>query len=522
MLPSPATNIYSVPPYPMPANAEQFDLIVVGGGPAGSTAAAFVAMRGHRVLLLEEQKFPRYSIGESLLPATIHGVCRMLGVREKIEKANFMRKYGGTWRWGREQALWSFFFSENEDLHLQNFNYAYQVERSRFDEILLRHAAETGVDVREQHRVISVISESERIRGVRYVDAQGFEHVATARFVVDASGWKSRLFHFAGERVFSKFFRNVALFGYYENAKRRPAPRQGDILCAAFDAGWFWFIPLNKTLTSVGAVIAPEHSAILQGDHETAMRDFIARCPTIADLLESATRVSEGVYGKLRVRSDYSYCNTRFFARGLVLTGDAACFVDPVFSTGVHLATYSALLAARSINACLGGEIEEMSCFEEFEYRYRIEFQNIYEFLLVIYDMNHNKESYFWNARKILNTDETANEAFVRLVAGMGTTGDEFFERRIGAGEWMDTAFKKHFYTEPPRRPLESTATAVVNARFNKLQEDFGNKRRGAFDESQSMTFGVPFPRVPVRPNGLIASEDGLSWCEPDLNDPPR
>lgn len=282
----------------------------------------------------------------------VRGICKLLGVSDEIENAGFIRKYGGTWRWGREQALWSLSFSDNKELHEATFDYAYQVERSRFDEILLRHVRRTGVDVREEHAVMGVIRENGRVAGVKVTDASGRDGVARLRFVVDASGHESRLHHLAGPRVLSQFFRNVALFAYHENAKRRDAPRQGDILCAAFDAGWFWFIPLTPTLTSVGAVIAPEHVGRLRGAPKEAMWDFVARRPTIADLLAPATRVTEGVYGQLRVRSDYSYSNTRFFAPGIVLIGDSACFVDPVFSTGVHLATYSALLAARSINAC--------------------------------------------------------------------------------------------------------------------------------------------------------------------------
>ncbi len=177
----------------MDMNGLDFDLVVVGGGPGGAAVATFVALRGHRVLLLEREHFPRYSIGESLLPGTVHGVCRLLGVREEIEQANFVRKYGGTWRWGREAALWSFFFSENEELHKQNFDYAFQVERARFDEILLQNARRKGVDVREGHEVLDVLQEGGRTSGVRFVDEAGETHQARARFVADASGHRSRM-----------------------------------------------------------------------------------------------------------------------------------------------------------------------------------------------------------------------------------------------------------------------------------------------------------------------------------------
>src|SRR5262249_48607078 len=154
-----------------------------------------------------------------------------------------------------------------------------------------------------------------------------------------------------------------------------------------------------------------------------------------------ATRVTEGMYGEIRTRKDYSYTHNRFWIPGAVLVGDAACFIDPVFSSGVHLATYSALLAARSINTVLAGKLDEARCFEEFERRYRREYGHFYEFLVAFYDMHQQTESYFWKARKVLNTDERDNDAFVRLVAGMSAeaepafAGQHYFEGRAGVGE---------------------------------------------------------------------------------------
>src|SRR6185295_2961241 len=123
-----------------------------------------------------------------------------------------------------------------------------------------------------------------------------------------------------------------------------------------------------------------------------------------------------------------SYCNTRFWKPGVVLIGDAACFIDPVFSSGVHLSTYSALLAARSINTCLRKELDEDRCFKEFEERYRREFSNFYQFLLAFYDMHEDEESYFWSARKVLETEESANEAFIRLVGGVSSSGEPLYD----------------------------------------------------------------------------------------------
>jgi halogenation protein CepH len=214
-------------------SGSQYDLIVVGGGPTGSSLASFTAMAGHRVLLLERETFPRHQIGESLLPATVHGICRLLGVFEEVERRGFPRKNGGTFRWGKNPEPWTFRFSQQPN---DPYGYAYQVERSVFDQILLDRARTLGVDVRERHDALSVIVEDGRAVGVAYADDLGQQHTARARYVVDASGNSSHLWRLAGERVYSEFFRNVALYGYFEHGKRLPAPNQGNILSAAFGA----------------------------------------------------------------------------------------------------------------------------------------------------------------------------------------------------------------------------------------------------------------------------------------------
>src|ERR1700722_5381666 len=169
-------------------SAATFDLVVVGGGPGGATLATLVAAAGNRVLLLEREHFPRHQIGESLLPATVHGICPLLGVKGEIEGAGFPRKRGGTFRWGKNPAPWTFTFSKTENSPI---GYAYQVERSRFDKILLDNARRRGVDVREGHAVQGPITGDDRVEGVRYVDPDGKTHEVRARFVADAGGNRS-------------------------------------------------------------------------------------------------------------------------------------------------------------------------------------------------------------------------------------------------------------------------------------------------------------------------------------------
>ncbi|MGC7098337.1 tryptophan 7-halogenase [Amycolatopsis lurida] len=398
------------------------DVIVVGGGPGGSTVAGLTAAEGHRVLLLDQETFPRYQIGESLLPATVHGICALLGLREEIERAGFVRKRGGTFRWGANPEPWTFTFAASERMAGPT-SYAYQVERTRFDTMLLNNAARLGADVRQGHRALGTVREDGRISGVRYLDTAGREQLATARFVVDASGHRSRLHHAAGgRREYSPHFRNLALFGYFLDGHRMPEPDSGNILCAAFDDGWFWYIPLSARLTSVGAVVKREAAAKVQGDPEAAYATLIAECPLVKEFLRDARRADEPPYDRLRVRKDYSYDRTVLWCPGLVLVGDAACFIDPVFSSGVHLATYSALLAARSINSTLAGTVGEDRCFAEFEARYRREFGLFRDFLMSFYEMRADEHAYFRSAQRITHQGGTADAAFAGLVGGVSST----------------------------------------------------------------------------------------------------
>ncbi|MGH4034165.1 tryptophan 7-halogenase [Actinomycetota bacterium Odt1-20B] len=401
-----------------------YDVVVVGGGPGGSTTATLTALDGHRVLLLEKETFPRYQIGESLLPSTIHGIFPLLGVSEEVEKAGFTRKRGGTFRWGASPNPWTFAFSSSPRL-AEFGSFAYQVERTKFDQMLLDNAVRVGVEVHQGARVSAVLRDGERVAGVRYTDVGGVEREATATYVVDASGNGSRLHNeVGGSRDYSEFFLNVAAFGYFEGGGRLPEPNSGNILSAAFDRGWFWYIPLTDQLTSVGAVVRREEAASIQGDPEAALLSLIDECPIVRDLLGDAKRCQREPYDKVRVRRDYSYDREKMWCPGMVLVGDAACFIDPVFSSGVHLATYSAVQAARSINSVLAGVADESRCFEEFQTRYHHEFALFRDFLISFYKMNVVEDSYFWEAKKVIDHDGTALEAFVELVGGVASEID--------------------------------------------------------------------------------------------------
>lgn len=481
---------------------EHFDVVVIGGGPSGSTVSTLTAMQGHRVLLLDRVQHPRYSIGESLLPSTIHGIVPILGVSDEIKRANFQKKFGGFCKWGASPDPWTFHFAR---ALTDPTGYAYQVERSKFDAILINNAKRKGVDVRQQHSVQEIIEESGRVVGVRFQGPDG-EHIARARMVVDCSGHTTRFHEQVGERVFSKFFQNMALFAYYEGAKRMPPPSDGNILIIAFDIGWFWFIPLSPKLTSVGAVIGREHAGILKKGNDVAMRELIERAPIIKDHLSTAKRVETGDYGEYRVRRDWSYMNSRFWKPGMILCGDAACFIDPIISTGVHLATYSALQAARSINTLLRGDLGEEECLVEYEKRYRREYNNFHEFLVGFYDWNKHESSYFWHARRVMSTEDEAKTAFVRLVAGANNDEPLFDspEALMAAAQSPGAAPgapapKPHGEADGVTQHLLGTEAAQMLALAS-----FGRERARKIGEDK-----------PLFEGGLVPSLDGFHWRSP-------
>jgi halogenation protein CepH len=486
------------------------DVVVVGGGPGGSTLATLVAMQGHRVVLLEKEKFPRWQIGESLLPSTVQGVCRLTGVADELAKAGFTKKRGGTMRWGTNPQPWTFTFSVSPKMASET-SYAYQVERSKFDKILLDHARRKGVAVREECVVTGTISDENRVCGVSYRDAAENVGEIRAKYVVDASGGKSRIYReVGGDRTYSEFFRNLALFGYFEGGKRLPAPNSGNILCCAFNDGWFWYIPLTPTLTSVGAVVRRELASRIQDDPEEAFQALIAECPLISEHLRDAKRVTAGQYGQLRVRKDYSYVNTKFWRPGMVLVGDAACFVDPIFSSGVHLATYGALLAARSINSVLAQQIDEQAAFREFEQRYRQEFGVYYEFLVAFYDLHVDENSYFWSAKKITRNTSSELESFVELVGGVSSGETALVTTDALTDRYKSRSSEFARAIDVVAADREQSMVPMINSSVVKhaMQE-------GAKVQARALLGKYAAAEDPLFENGLVPSVDGMSWSVP-------
>jgi 2-polyprenyl-6-methoxyphenol hydroxylase-like FAD-dependent oxidoreductase len=298
--------------------------------------------------------------------------------------------------------------------------------------LLLDNSRSHGVDVREGHRVLEVLFEQGRACGVRYLDDKGNERTVHAGFVVDASGQGGLLGRQLGLRRWDTFFQNLAVYGYFARGSRLPDPDENNIFIESYSQGWLWNIPLHTGWSSVGAVV--DNRAGQAGiQHEGAI-DFLARqiaqAPHTAKMLES----SELVSGPFIVK-DWSYMCEQLVGDGYILVGDAACFVDPLFSSGVHLALMSGVLAAAYVTSALQDPGLGEASKPVYQELYRKEYSHFRELARLFYSSNRTAESYFWEARRILESDEslTPRHAFIRAVAGQPPRG---YERAVlGHGE---------------------------------------------------------------------------------------
>ncbi len=324
---------------------DPFDAVVVGGGPAGATAGAFLAQRGWRVLLLEKERFPRYRIGESLMPYCYFTLER-LGVIDKIKSSHFPRKYSVQFVSTQGSVSTPFYFFEH-------FNHeaatTWQVLRSEFDQMLLDNARQKGVEVREGTRAVETVDGQGAVTGVRAIDGRGRKHEFRAPLTLDASG--REVFSMTRNRwkVRDPSLNKIAIWTYYRGARRDPGLDEGATTVAYLPRkGWFWYIPLPEDRVSVGIVAEKEYLYRNSRDPRAIFESEIGTNPWIRDHLAPG-----GQEGRYRVTGEYSYRSRYCAADGLVLVGDAFAFLDPVFSSGVFLALRGGELAAEAADRAL-------------------------------------------------------------------------------------------------------------------------------------------------------------------------
>ncbi len=403
-----------------PVDGFEVDVAVIGGGPAGSTAATLLSRAGFRVAVLERERFPREHIGESLLPIAFLALDQM-GITEKVLQAGFVRKYGATYIWGRSREPWTLRFSEMID----DAFFAFQVRRADFDKILLDHSEDCGAAVWEETRVTDTIQVGGRVTGLRWRGPDGAEGKLLSRYVLDCSGQSSLLGTRFKMREFNEEMRHISLSGYYRGARKLSEVYpdltlndDGNLHIVSSEAGWFWHIPLAGEISSVGFVTDPAHVRGMKPEQRVEFfLENVAITPELLRLLDQAEWISD----RVEMDSDWSFFCTSFYGPGYMLCGDAACFVDPVLSTGIALAMNGAIRAALTLTAALRQPEVEPLAMHWYDSEYRKTAQDFLELALHWYHGERNRDDWFWQARRIVDPSQSFSlqQAFSLIAAGV-------------------------------------------------------------------------------------------------------
>lgn len=399
------------------------DVLVIGGGPAGSTAATLLAQRGHRVTLIEKARHPRFHIGESLLPANLP-LLEKLGVADEV-KAIGMEKWAAEFvsPWHDHKQVFHFADAWDKSMPL-----AYQVQRAEFDNILIRNAQRKGANVIEGCRVNDVaFLPKDEGAVIQTQHDDGTAQSWRARFVLDASGRDTFLGNRFKAKVRNEKHNSTAIYAHFSGVKRNEGKAEGNITIFWFDHGWFWFIPLAKGKTSIGAVTWPYYLKTRKKPLAEFLMDTIALCPGLMQRMEGAQIVSE-----VEATGNYSYSCDHTHGSNYLLLGDAYTFIDPVFSSGVMLAMNSAFVGADTVDCCLRRPAEAAAALKRFDRNMRI---GPKQFSWFIYRVtNPTMRNLFMGPRNLLRMQE----ALLSVLAG-----DVFGKTPIGPSL---LAFKGLYY----------------------------------------------------------------------------
>lgn len=325
-------------------STRETDVVVIGGGPSGATAGNLIAQRGYKVELFEREKFPRFHIGESLIPQT-YWVLERLKMLPKMKSSHYVKKYSVQFVSQHGKLSEPFYFIDHKP---HESSQTWQVRRSEFDHMMLQNAAEQGVNVHEGARVLDVLFEGDRAVGVRVKTADGAEQTIRSKVVIDASGQSSILIDRMNLREWDPVLKKAAVWTYWKGAFRDQGRDDGAtiVLQTKGKKGWFWYIPLHDDIVSVGVVAAYDYlfQDRASKDYEKIYFEEVERCPGLQPRIANATRCDI-----FRAQKEYSYRAKQAAGNGWALVGDAYGFLDPLYSSGVLLALSSGMMAADTI-----------------------------------------------------------------------------------------------------------------------------------------------------------------------------
>jgi flavin-dependent dehydrogenase len=517
---------------------DRADAIVIGGGPAGSTTAILLKKYNPsaRVVLFEKDKFPRHHVGESTLPDA-NAVLHKLGVIDDLNRAGFPIKCGLTYKWRHNRPIFTDLFSKGVHPRLQDRLYpkgipdhSWQVERGRYDHILLQRARAVGVEVHEEAKVLGIVrgaDDDERVIGVRCVlEGETQEREISARHIVDASGQG---------RVLSRWLRigtekfplgDTALYRYYRGFAWDPeligSFFDGKILFTSVPRGWMWLIPISEETASVGLVTRKEFLRDVSIDE--AFEAELHHAPEMTAMLAGASHISHAyttVPPATYVIQDWTYQNARFAGPGWYLVGDAAAFVDPVLSSGLNLAHNCALLVANAINTEWNHpEVPPDAVRDAYQSLYREIYRSFLAMATWWYERRNTDDlSDWWKMARQQSRDLSAvanlsdREVFLTFTAGYVT---DFRFNNIGAGGFGAQGLN-YVFDNIPDAPIEEKLHRPEMVIDQPLRPTFDRYEIGAYYGSHvgtdrwwrlpSVTFHRGSERIPFHPS-IMESEE--------------
>jgi clorobiocin biosynthesis protein Clo-hal len=424
---------------------KHYDIIIVGGGPAGSTTATLTKRYSPhlRILLLEKAHFPRHHVGESLL-AGASPVLQEMEAYDKVDSAGFVEKLGATYIWGQDRTPWGFEFDNLiTQLVAQGrtlprlYTKAWQVKRAEYDHLLLKHATEMGVEVKQGAQVVRVQQNSDgRVTGVEYRDREGL-HTLECSWLMDCSGQSALIANAQKLRQYDSVMNNYALFGYWKGARwiyeYVGHPELTRICVITTPRGWIWYIPMSRDVVSVGFVTHRQTLKRLPKSVDQLYREELAGCPEIQGLLNKAhpVRIARDQKNEVCAIQDWSYTSQQMCGPGWAMVGDAAGFVDPILSSGVMLAHELGQKAAYTLTSAFSAssDAQVQSYWQFYQETYRTYLQAYREMASFWYSNNFSLENWFWQARRILAQKESTinlneREVFNRIASGYATRAE--------------------------------------------------------------------------------------------------